>query len=136
MRLATKEDWWKAVEEAWRDTPEGDWGPLKRLIFQDVGCPWDAICTELKEREKLYGRGSKLIQKGLDGYDEWYFRNALEMLIMKKDPALWYIFQSIWFDAPDSPKIHSWTMWGDFCDLCSEGMGLIIVEEVEEADGR
>jgi len=29
-------------------------------------------------------------------------------------------FNLCWIAAPDTPSIHSWRFWSDFCDLCSE----------------
>lgn len=39
--------------------------------------------------------------------------------------SLWGIFQEMWEDAPDNRSIHEYHGWGRFCDLCSEGMGII-----------
>jgi hypothetical protein len=47
--------------------------------------------------------------------------NVFDDLEKKKDHEnLALIMNSIWFDAPDNPSIHSWPSWGRFCDLLSE----------------
>jgi hypothetical protein len=39
---------------------------------------------------------------------------------LSKDPQIDHIFQDTWFNAPDSPHIHSIPGWGILCNLCSE----------------
>lgn len=124
-QLKTSDDWWAEVDRRATNVGRTGTSDLEELIFGDVGCPIDASCKELIEQEKLFGRGIKLIQIGLEGREEMQFKDALWDMIAKRDTKLWNIFQSIWFDAPDKPYIHQWTMWGAFCDLCSEGMTLL-----------
>lgn len=120
-KLDTAEDWWAEVEL--RNTQRARSGAvqLKELIFGDVGCPVDALCSTIMTREELYGRGTKMARTALAGREKMTLESAIDDMIEKQDSKLWYIFQSIWQDAPDRPHIHQWTMWGAFCDLCSEG---------------
>lgn len=120
--LETAEDWWAEVIECWTTRMARTGVPqLQELIFGDIGAPEDFPVKTILKSEELYGRGSKMAKMGFKGREELGIKAALQDLIDKKEPQLWYVFQSLWQDAPDKPHIHQWTMWGDFCDLCSEG---------------
>lgn len=133
MKLDTAEDWWNEVTLRWTERLASTGAPqLQELIFGDFGAPTDFPVAALLEREKLYGRGSKMMELGFKGREEMGMFDAIQDLIEKKEPQLWYVFQSLWQDAPDKPYIHQWTMWGTFCDLCSEGPACLWPEKMQE----
>lgn len=132
-KLETADDWWTEVTDRWTTRLASTGAPqLQELIFGDMGAPTDFPVKTLLEREKLYGRGSKMVALGFKGREEMGMFGAIDDLIKKREPQLWYVFQSLWADAPDKPYIHQWTMWGAFCDLCSEGLHCLFPNMEEE----
>ena len=49
-----------------------------------------------------------------------YSAGALKAKADRNKHKLYSIFNEAWFDAPDSPTLHSIPGWGIMCDLCSE----------------
>lgn len=55
-------------------------------------------------------------------------------LRLSKDPKIARLFNEAWFNAPDSPSIHSIPAWHVLCDLCSESH--VLHEDEEEDEER
>jgi hypothetical protein len=63
----------------------------------------------------------------IEGYDDTIgtIRDLWNTLEHQGKWALLYRhLHTVWDDAPDSRRIHSWPSWGRFCDLLSEGAGM------------
>lgn len=126
-RLDTLEGWWTEVNIRLQSEQ------LERLFYEDVKIPNDVLCQEFMDREARLSQSTHL-KKAFAGREGLTFENAVKDMITKRDPNLWHVFQSIWEDVPDSRRIHSYTMWGPFCDLCSEGPA-VLFPNMEEDDG-
>lgn len=48
-------------------------------------------------------------------------------LRLQQDPQLSHLFNEAWWNAPDSPSIHSIPSWYVLCNLCSESY--VLMEE-------
>ena len=117
--------WWSDVDTIIQS------GALAR-IFEQLGCDVSSIrLSDLDDRmERLsveHTRGFEVKQRerAMRPYARFEDRSltmaeAISQLRTERDPLIWFIFQSVWEDAPDNPIIHTWPQWGRLCNICSD----------------
>lgn len=69
---------------------------------------------------KVFGKIGMEVLKENAGYNPT-IQDLWDRLTFNHDKRLYFLLHSVWADAPDSPVIHFWPNWHNFCDLLSEG---------------
>lgn len=97
--IQTPEDWWGLYDDRLADIEE---------IIRNVYGP-NALYSFMWQ-EKMHWDG-----------DSATLRDEMTALrFLENGQELSSLLNKVWCDAPDTPHIHSWPGWQDFCDLCSE----------------
>ena len=103
--LKTADDWWNNFAEI-KDDIKGYTGDptVAYLIGNEQFCKW---------------AGEELIAY-MTALEPCNYYDLIDKLEEEGNPLLAQLLNTIWLDAPDTPSIHSWPNWHNFCDLCSE----------------
>lgn len=108
MRLNNASDWWSLWSIIEPD--------VKDYIFP---VRIDKILSHPRTPETFGEEGMAVLKEFQESnptiYEVW------DILTLTRDKRLYFLLHSVWDEAPDSPVIHSWPNWGNFCDLLSEG---------------
>lgn len=127
-KIDNEEMWWACVDE--------HWPTFLNMLADNFGVRHDATVShyiqmelKVKKRQSYIGRAYNA-QAGEEFNLLMPFVEFLAFLKQNRDmKSLWGIFQGMWEDAPDSISIHGYHGWSHFCDLCSEGMGIVYEKE-------